>query len=202
MIYQIIFTITAFILFLYILFFKLVRKNDTTYLLILALQAFGILLNLLKINFNILNRTYGIIILYLLCIVIPLLVFILENKGINVSEIIMISNSQIYLWFNKTKKAKRILISLVTKYKNSYWGHKKLAYIYEKEGGMRKAIDEYVKVLDIKKDDYKSYYKISSLLNDLGQIDEAEEMLCTLSKSKPEIYDATKMLRRNIYKKT
>ena len=39
----------------------------------------------------------------------------------------------------------------------------------KKEGGMRKAIDEYVTAIDIKKNDYNSYYKISELLRDLGK---------------------------------
>lgn len=93
-----------------------------------------------------------------------------------------------------SKKAKKTLIDLVSKYENSYMGHKMLAYMYEKEGGMRKAIDEYVKVLDIKKDDHESYYKISVLLNDLGQKNEAMEMLKTLLKNRPQKYEATKML--------
>ena len=59
----------------------------------------------------------------------------------------------------------------------------------------KKAIEEYVKVLDIRNDDYKSYFKISQLLNDLGKKDEAIQMLNTLIKKKPELYEANKMLR-------
>ena len=70
-----------------------------------------------------------------------------------------------------------------------------LAEVYEKEGGMRKAIDEYIKVLDIKGDDYKSYFKISKLLNDLERKDEAIEMLGILVKKKPELSEANEMLR-------
>ena len=73
-------------------------------------------------------------------------------------------------------------------------GHKLLAEIYRQEGGMRKAIDEYVKVLDIRGNDYKSYFKISQLLNELGKKDEAIEMLTILLNKKPELYDACKML--------
>ena len=40
--------------------------------------------------------------------------------------------------------------------------HKMLAEIYEKEGGMRKAIDEYVIAVDLNKKDYDSYYKITN----------------------------------------
>lgn len=56
MIGQIIFTIVAFVLFVYILLLKLIKKNDTTYLIILGLQAIGILINLLKITFGIFKR--------------------------------------------------------------------------------------------------------------------------------------------------
>ena len=136
--------------------------------------------------------------LYLFCIIIPILVFVLEAKGINVSELLRILMAQNYLWLKNPKKAKRILIDLVSKYKDSYLGHKLLAKIYEQEGGMRKAIDEYVQVLDIKKNDTDSYYKISVLLKDLGKNDEAEEMLRTLLKTKPDMYEASKLLRRNI----
>ena len=82
----------------------------------------------------------------------------------------------------------------MSKYDKSYTAHKMLAEIYEKEGGMRKAIDEYIKVLDIKGDDYKSYFKIPKLLNDLGKKEEAIEMLGILIKKKPELSDANKML--------
>ena len=33
---------------------------------------------------------------------------------------------------------------------------------------MRRAIDEYVLAVDIKKNDYESYFKITNLLKDLG----------------------------------
>lgn len=56
MIGKIIFTSASFVLFIYILLQKMIKKNDTTYLIILGIQAIGILLNLIKISFNVLNR--------------------------------------------------------------------------------------------------------------------------------------------------
>ena len=56
MIGQIAFTVIAFVLFVYILLLKMIKKNDTTYLIILAIQAIGILLNLIRISFGILER--------------------------------------------------------------------------------------------------------------------------------------------------
>lgn len=194
MIGKIILTLTSFILFVYILLFKMIKKNDTTYLVILILQAIGILINLLQITLNILTAIPFNILIYLLCIIIPVLVFLLEFKKFNISEMMTLSVAQVYLWLNKEKKAKDILITTLTKYRNSYKGHKMLAKIYEKEGGMRKAIDEYVKTVDINNKDYKSYYNISSLLKELGKKDEAIEMLNNLLAAKPDMYEATKMI--------
>ncbi len=59
---------------------------------------------------------------------------------------------------------------------------------------MRKAIDEYVKAVDLNKKDYDSYYKISSLLNDLGKKDDAIIMLNNLLNKKPEYVAATMLL--------
>ena len=56
MIGQIAFTVIAFVLFIYILWLKMIKKNDTTYLIILGIQAIGILLNLIRIYFDVLNR--------------------------------------------------------------------------------------------------------------------------------------------------
>lgn len=198
MIEKILFSLISFILFGYLFIFKLIKKNDTTYLIILISQAIGILLNFIQIIFNIYEIVVLSIIIYLLCLIIPLIVLILESKGINFSELIYICISKILLSFGKRKKAKELLSVLVSKYDKSYSGHLMLAEIYEKEGGMRKAIDEYVKVLDIKGNDYNSYLKISKLLKELGKKSESIQMLGTLVKKKPELYEASKILRRFI----
>ena len=198
MIEKILFSLVALLLFLYIFVFKLIRKNDTTYLVILGIQEIGILLNFIKIIFNIFTGMVSKFIIYFLCLIFPIAVLVLEGKGINFSELIYVSVSKILLLTGKRKKAKEILMKLVSKYDKSYMGHKMLAEIYEKEGGMRKAIDEYVKVLDVRGNDYKSYFKISKLLKDLKKDKEAIEMLTILVKKKPELYEANKMLRRLI----
>ncbi len=194
MIGKILFSLISLLLFIYVFIFKLVKKNDTTYLFILISQAIGILLNFIQIIFNILNGAFFTFITYVLCIIIPALVLILEIKGLNFSELLSIGASKILLMLGNRKKSKDILINLIIKYDKSYNGHKMLAEIYQEEGGMRKAIDEYVKVLDIRSNDYKSYFKISKLLNELGKKDEAIEMLEILSKKKPDFNEANIML--------
>ena len=194
MIGKIIFSLISFLLFVYIFVFKLIKKNDTTYLYILIIGATGITLNFIQILFNVLDSAFFVCVAYFLCILIPGIVLILETKGFNCSELLSVGVSKIFLILGNRKKSKEVLNNLVSKYHKSYLGHKILAEIYQEEGGMRKAIDEYVKVLDIRSNDYKSYFKISKLLNDLGKKDEAIEMLKILSKKKSELYEPNKML--------
>lgn len=194
MIEKIIVTLVSFLLFIYVFFFKMIKKNDTNYLIILGIEAIGILINFIQIIFGVLKTGFFNGIVYIFSIIIPVIVFLLEYKHINVSEMIYVCTSKICLLFGNAKKAKELLINLSTKYPNSYFAHKMLAEIYEKEGGMRKSIEEYVKVLDIKRNDYKSYYRISILLRDLGRNKEAIQMLENLLKVKPEHLPASEML--------
>ena len=78
MIEKIVFTTLSFLLFAYVFLFKLIKKNDTTYISILVLQTIGILINLLQIMFDVLIGTFINVILYGLCIILPILVFLLE----------------------------------------------------------------------------------------------------------------------------
>lgn len=190
---KLLFNVVAFSLFVFI-FFKLIRKNDTAYVTILIIEAIGILLNFIEIILSLsLIWTYKIV-MYTMAIVIPIIVLFIESKGINFSESFSILKAKFYKITGNNKKQKEILINLVNKYPDSYMGHKLLAEIYEKEGGMRKAIDEYVKVIEIDGKDCKSYYRISFLLNELDKKDESIIMLKNLLKVKPDHFEAMQLL--------
>ena len=142
MLEKILITLVSFILFIYIFFFKMIKKNDTNYIIILVIQAIGILINFIQIIFGVLSSLFFKTIIYIFSIIVPILVFLLEYKNINVSEMMHVCICKIYIILGKDKKAKENLILLSTKYPDSYYAHKMLAEIYEKEGGMRKAIEE------------------------------------------------------------
>lgn len=190
---KIIFNILAFSVFI-VMFFKMIKKNDTSYVIILCMQGLGIAISFIEIIFTLKVSIFFKFVIYLISVIIPIIIIYIEHKGMNFSEIIYIALAKSMMFINKTKTTKDILIRLVSRYPESYYGHKMLAEIYEKEGGMRKAIDEYVQVIDINKKDYESYYKISYLLNDLGKKDEAGEMLEELLRKKPDMLDATILL--------
>lgn len=194
MIEKILFNLIAFSLFINIFLFKLVKKNDTTYLCVIIAEAIGIAINFISILFNIWDGIFIKVIMYLLAIVIPIAILILEKNGINISESINILISKIYFGLGNTKKAKEQLINLTTTYQNSYLGHKMLAEVYEKEGGIRKAVDEYIKVIEIKADAYNIEYKLATLLVDLERKDEAIKVLNNVLSKKPEYLEATNLL--------
>ena len=190
---QLIFTILAFGIFVY-MFLKMFKENDTNYIGILIVEAIGISLNFVEVLKKIEFGPFLTIIKYILAILIPIAIMILDKKQIPLIQILNVLKAKIYLKLGNNKKAKEQLINLVSKYPENYVGHKMLAEIYELEGGMRKAIDEYVQAIDANKQDYDSYYKIAELLNNLEKPEEAAEMLFNLLNKKPDYYRATELL--------
>lgn len=190
MIEQVVFITISIVLF-GIIFFRMIKKNDTSYVLILAIEALGIAIDFvaimcsLKINFIIKCITY------LMSIVLPVVVILLEKKNINIMQWFSFFRVELRMSLNNNKKAKDILIEIIDRDPGNYTAHKKLAEIYEKEGGMRKSIDEYVQCIDINKQDYDSYYKVATLLNDLDKKDESIEMLTNLLDKKPDYSQAS-----------
>ncbi len=194
-----IFNILAFSLFI-IIFSKLIRKNDTNYIFILIVEAIGIALNFLELLIGgILTNIAFKILMYILSILIPMIIVIMERKGENFSEIISIIEAKFLLHIGDKQAAKTILLNLMEKYPDTYKGHILLAQIYEKDNEMDKAIDEYVRAVDANKKDYDSYFKISELLKKLGKKDEAITMLTNLIENKPDYYKASMLLGDLLY---
>lgn len=190
---QLIFTVVAFALFVY-MFFKMIKTNDTSYVIFLILEAIGIALNFTDVLFAVKLNTFFKIIMYIFSIIIPLIIIILEKANINIIEQLHITNAMFHFHLGNNKKAKQILISLLDKNPYSYKAHKLLAQIYENEGGMRKAIDEYVQAIDLNKKDYDAYYKVANLLGGLDKKNEATQMLTNLLNKKPDYTEASILL--------
>lgn len=201
---RIIFNILAFLFFIF-MFLKMIQKNDTNYLAILTVQALGITLSFFELMHGILQWSSIKLISYLLSVLLPIVIFYLDNHNINLMEIGAIGLAKAMELCKNRQKAKKILTEFIQKYPGSYYGHKMLAHLYETEGGMRKAIDEYVKAIDICRNDCDSYYKISELLNQLDKKEEAITMLQNLLKIKPDYSKASillgkLMLEKSMYK--
>lgn len=190
---QLIFTVLSFAIFLY-MFYKMIKNNDTTYILFLVLGAIGVALSLVEVIAGIQFDWYIKIIMYIFAVIIPVIIIVLEKSHFGVMEYLNIMKAKIYFKLGNNKKAKQALINLFRKYPNSYQAHKLLAEIYESEGGQRKAIEEYVQAIDLNKKDFNSYFKVATLLKDLDKKQEATQMLANLLSKKPDYKEATVLL--------
>ena len=67
--------------------------------------------------------------------------------------------------FEKHEQAKTIILAFLNKNLNSYIAHKLLAEFYEKEGNYEAAVSAYMRVTDLKRNDFNSAYKLCEVLN-------------------------------------
>lgn len=123
-------------------------------------------------------------------IIAPLVIFILHICGVEIDEYFLMFDKNLYLMMGKNRKAKDRLNSYIKNNPKSYIAHREIAQLYEKEGGVRKAIEEYVKSIEINRKDYKSLYSITKLLEYLDKKDEAIELLKHLLEIKDDYIEA------------
>ena len=69
-------------------------------------------------------HTTGKIIMYVLSVILPIAILLIELKGILFSEILYLGLARICLLFHSNKQAKVFLINLVNKYPQNARGHK------------------------------------------------------------------------------
>ena len=199
MLEKIIFNMLAFAIFI-ITFGKFIKRNDTSYVYILVLEFVGIMINFIELLFNIHLNLFFRIVMYLLSVIIPLVILLIEyKKKITFPEMLNMALAKIALNRGNIDQAKTYLFALIEKYPNSYSAHKTLAEVYEKEEKYNVAIDEYMRAKEINEKDIKLYFKIAKLLNKDERPEEAISMLQDLLKKKPEYYDATNLLGEILY---
>lgn len=193
MVERIIFNVVALGLFLF-LFFRMIQKNDTNYLYILALQALGIAISFFGLIIRVELSIAVYILTYILSIILPIIVILIERKGISLTEVIFISISKFYSKIGIEEKAKKSILQLVEKNPESYHGHKMLAEIYEKENELVVATEEYIRAANIRPNDDNIQYKIADLFNKTGNQDGSIKILQELLRKKPEWEDASMLL--------
>ena len=108
MIEKLIFNVLAFTLFI-LLFIRLIRKNDTSYVYLLILQFIGIAINFIELS---IGKSFGVVlktIMYSLSILLPIFVLLLEQYNIiRFSEIVNLLLATIYILIGKKEKADQI----------------------------------------------------------------------------------------------
>ena len=139
------------------------------------------------------------IIIVAVIVLILLLFLILMLRSKYLAEKIKVLKLKMYISLGKFDDAKKIALKLADKYPQNYLVHKILGQLYEKEGNISVALDEYIRAVELKNDDYDLHYKVASLLIQNEKKDEAVIMLQDLLKMKPDYLQATLLLGNILY---
>lgn len=191
---KIIFNVLALALFT-ITFLKLIKKNDTSYIYILAIEFIGLTINFIELFFAVRLNIFFKILIYIFSIIIPgIIIWIEKYKKIDFPELFTVTLAKVLTKFGKQEQAKTIISNFLNKNPNSYIAHKWLAEYYEEKENYEAAISEYMRVTDIKRNDFVSTYKLCSVLNKNKQNQEAIKLLEEILKQKPEYENASNLL--------
>ena len=199
MVEKIVFNLLAFAIFI-IIFGRFIKKNDTSYVYVLGLEFLGIVINFVELIFNIHLNLFFRILIYILSVIIPVIILIIEYKmKVSLPEILNVVLAKIALNSGNTEQAKQYLLKLINKYPQSYIGHKTLAEVYEKEENYSVAVDEYIRANELRKEDLKIDLKIANLLSKDKRDEDAITLLQDILKKRPEYYEATNLLGEILY---
>lgn len=193
MILTILITVLALALFT-ITFLKMIKTNSANYIYLLVIEFIGISIDFIVLFIGKKASGIGNGIAGIFSVIIPIIVFILEKRGILFEELINSLKLSINGEANKEQ-----LLKLIEKNPRSYSAHLKLAEYYEKNNEKDKAQDEYIRVIQIKEDDYKTYCKLANLFHEDKKDDNAIEILQTLIKMKPDYYEGAMLLGNILY---
>ena len=194
MIEKIFFTTIAIALFT-ITFLKLIKKNDTTYIYVLAVEFIGIAINFIELFLKTPFHWSLKLLMYLLSIILPIALFAIEKiKKIELSELLITLTVPILEKAGKTEEAKTILTNFLNRNQNSYIAHKLLAQIYTKEENYDLAVNEYIRVTELGTKNIEDYYNLSVVLNKNKQNEEAITILKDIIKNAPENEKITNLL--------
>lgn len=160
---------------------------------LLGFQIIGTIVEILtfinKIYPDNIMQTYIIII----NLIIPSVIFILDYKKIDVSEIFLEQTGDFYMKKGKYDKA----IANFTKAAEKKCTNKlyvKLGKAYNGIGDRRTAFDKFAKAIELDRNDYKSYYEIGIIFNEMGKKNDAQIVLDNTLRIKPDYTPASELL--------
>lgn len=182
-----------------IIFMKLIRKNDTSYIMILILEFIGIGINFIELISNLTLNWFFRILIYIFALVIPLLVLWLEYfKKMNFPEFFHLLVCEVLIKCGKQEQAKIMMANFLHKNQNSQIAHKFMAKCYEKEENYEAAISEYMRVTELNRNDLDVAYCLAFVMNKNKQNEQAIVVLKDILNRKPENENASNLLG-NIY---
>lgn len=172
---------------------KLIKIKDKSYIPLLTIEILGIFINLIFLLMNKKPKTFGISIIVICSIIIPLCIYLIEKFWIPFPEICL----DIKIFFNKNNK-EELLNNFAIKYPENFNTHVKLAKNYADKKELEKAEDEYIRALRIDTGNAKIYFELGKILLEENKREDAIESFAECIKLKPDYTEASLILG-NIY---
>ena len=176
---------------------KIVKHKNGDYIYIITISLLGLMIHGLSLVIKTELPIGLIVFCWILSVVIPIAMIIMEIKKFYFTELLTLTKMKIYK--NDTKKLKEFLLKATQKCPNSYYCHKKLAQIYEKENNLDMALDEYMIAQENNKKDYDTTFKIAKLYDLTNRMENAEGVLNDLLNQKPDFVEASLLLSEIYY---
>lgn len=170
------------------------KTKGTSYLVFLALQVVSILIQVLSLIKSA-YPTYSIqAFIFITSIFIPGGLFILEYMNIDLKECIEMTLGDIFVKRAQYNKAIECYKKVTERNQENAMAFVKLANSYNAIGDRRTAFDRFAKAVELDRNDYKSYYEIGIIFNELNKKSDAQVVLDNALRIKPDFTPASELL--------
>lgn len=156
-------------------------------------QIIGIIVEILTLINGVYPDKAMQIYIFIVNVLMPSSIFILDYKKIDASELFLEQFGDFYMKKGKYEKAITNFNKAVEKKQNNKL-YVKLGKAYNAIGDRRTAFDKFAKAIEQDRNDYKSYYEIGIIFNELGKKNDAQIVLDNTLRIKPDYTPASELL--------
>lgn len=183
-------------IFLVLFSLRAFKKTNKIYILaILSMQIIATVVEVARAILSVQNLNIGVeFFIFVFGIVIPSVVFMSDYFGLNLTEFVDIKMGDLFMKKKKYLKAIEKYQKALLQNSTSATTFSKLGHAYNGIGDKRTAFDRFARAVELDRNDYKSYYEIGIIFNEMNKKKDAEVVLDNALRIKPDFTDASMLL--------
>lgn len=170
------------------------KTKSTPYLVFLAFQVMSILIQCMSLVKDVYPNYIIQTFIFITSIFIPASAFLLEYFKIDLREFIDTFMGDIFSRRLQHKKAVEFYTKATERNPENAKVYVKLANALSAAGDRRTAFDKFAKAVELDRNDYKSYYEIGIIFNELNKKSDAQVVLDNALRIKPDFTPASELL--------
>ena len=176
--------------------FNMYRKTEKAYILaLLSLQIIATVVQITGVFFGVKEMHISIqFFVFMFGIIIPAIVFLTDYANINITEFIDIKFGDFLMKKEKYLKAVNVYQKALLQNSTNSDIFVRLGKAYNALGDRRTAFDRFARAVELNRNDYKSYYEIGVIFNEMNKKKDAQVMLDNALRIKPDFTEASELL--------